>query len=165
MKLYMKILLITTTLQFGVVKTLPAQIPPFINYQGFLTDVFTGNPSDTTVTMNFTIYDAETGGSSLWTESQTVSVKNGYFSVLLGKTNAISPVLFFMAAQRYLGVQVGDNDEMTPRKLMTSSAYSLVSGLANLSEDAAKLNGKEASEYITNTTTQTSSQPGFVLDK
>ena len=49
-----------------------AAVPEMINYQGVLTDD-TGTPIDITVSMTFTIYDAETDGNDLWTETTDLS--------------------------------------------------------------------------------------------
>ncbi len=41
-----------------------AQVPMLLNYQGRLTDP-SGNPKNGTFTMQFAMYDAETGGNQL----------------------------------------------------------------------------------------------------
>lgn len=54
-----------------------ASVPPAIAFQGNLTDPG-GVPVNGTVSMAFTIYNAPTGGTSLWTETQpSVSVSGG----------------------------------------------------------------------------------------
>ena len=50
-----------------------AQVPETMNYQGSLKQV-DGTPVSGAVQMTFTLYDALTGGSQLWTETQTVTV-------------------------------------------------------------------------------------------
>src|SRR4030067_1859369 len=57
-----------------------AAIPYTINYQGYLTDSG-GDPIDGTVSMVFSLYTVPTGGTALWSEIQSVSVKNGIYSV------------------------------------------------------------------------------------
>jgi len=111
-----------------------AELPPkFINYQGKLTNTG-GTPLNGTYSMIFTIYDAETGGSSQWTETQTsVAVNKGIFNVILGSgadgnpettgdNNPISPSVFY-SSQRWLGIKVGTDSEMTPRQKLTSVPY------------------------------------------
>ena len=69
-----------------VILTFPAvaDVPKTINYQGRLTDDL-GAPVTSTVSMTFTIYDAETVGDSKWTETHpTVSVVDGLFNAILG---------------------------------------------------------------------------------
>lgn len=60
-----------------------AAVPHLINYQGKLMDS-SGNPvPDDTYSITFGIYDAATGGSKLWEETQSVAVATGVFGVLL----------------------------------------------------------------------------------
>src|SRR5581483_4860595 len=62
--------------------------PGQISYQGYVTDA-NGVPLATNAPVNydifFHIYDSPQGGNVLWGELQTVTVNNGYFSVLLGQ--------------------------------------------------------------------------------
>jgi hypothetical protein len=105
-----------------------AQVPQLINYQGKLTKS-TGAPVDTTIPMVFTIY-ADSGGTiSKWSETQTaVKVEKGVFNVLLGSVNPI-PDSVFDGSIRYLGVKVGGDPEITPRKAMVSVAYAYRAGV------------------------------------
>lgn len=62
--------------------------PDRMTYQGYLVDnggLPLGNSSPKNYDVLFGIYAAETGGTSLWEEKQTVTVDKGYFSVLLGE--------------------------------------------------------------------------------
>ena len=114
------------------------QVPQLMNYQGKLTQ--TGTCSlDTTITMVFAIYADSTTASYLWTETQnSVKVEDGIFNVILGSITSI-PDSVFNGSIRYLGVKVGADNEMTPRKPLVSvgyafhattadSAYNVVSG-------------------------------------
>jgi hypothetical protein len=105
-----------------------AEVPQMINYQGKLTKS-TGAPVDTTIPMVFTIY-ADSGGTiSKWSETQTaVKVEKGVFNVLLGSVNPI-PDSVFDGSIRYLGVKVGGDPEITPRKAMVSVAYAYRAGV------------------------------------
>lgn len=99
-----------------------AEVPRMINYQGKITTP-QGALIDTTISMVFTIYDDSAGGSALWTETQTsVAAEKGIFSVLLGSVNPIWDTVF-TGDLRYLGIKVGDDPEMTPRKAIVSMAY------------------------------------------
>jgi hypothetical protein len=54
-----------------------AQVPPAFTYQGVLQDNH-GNPvPDGDYTVRFKLYPAATGGTALWTESQTVACEDG----------------------------------------------------------------------------------------
>jgi len=54
--------------------------PQSINYQAYLTNN-AGVPVNETPAITFRIYDAETGGSLLWSDVLAVPVINGIFSV------------------------------------------------------------------------------------
>jgi hypothetical protein len=65
-----------------------AQTPQFMTYQGYLTDqngvaLATNGPQNFDVV--FRIWNQPTAGNELYGELQTVTVQNGYFSVLLGQ--------------------------------------------------------------------------------
>ena len=75
----------------------PAAPPNLINYQGSLTDTG-GVPVDGSFPMTFRIYDVATGGTPLYEESQSVTVTQGIYNVLLGSITptigTFSPALF-----------------------------------------------------------------------
>jgi microcystin-dependent protein len=98
-----------------------------INYQGYLTDS-SGNPVNDTLDMVFRLYSVESGGSHLWTETQSVEVQDGLFSVLLGSVEPLSQSLFVQNDNLWLGIAVGA-DEMTPREKLASAPYALAGGL------------------------------------
>ena len=82
-----------------------AEVPGLMNYQGTLSDA-DGVALDTTVSMTFRIYTDSTGGSMVWSESQSaVAVGSGMFNVLLGSVNEIADTVFSDPV-RWLGVQV-----------------------------------------------------------
>jgi hypothetical protein len=96
--------------------------PQRINFQGKLINPTTNNPQTGNVNLTFNLYNVPTGGSSLYTETQNVTLNNGVFSVEIGTINAISRELF-LGASVYLGVTVGSDSEMTPRQDLVMSAY------------------------------------------
>jgi len=98
------------------------EVPGLMNYQGTLTDEH-GMAMDTTVSMAFSIYTDSTGGSTVWTETQpVVIVSSGVFNVLLGNVNSISDTVF-KDPERWLGIQVGGDAEMTPRQRIAAVGY------------------------------------------
>ncbi|MCB0044153.1 MAG: hypothetical protein KDD92_01850 [Caldilineaceae bacterium] len=106
-----------------------ADAPGLINYQGFLTDSG-GSPLSTTVTLRFTLYDADTGGTNLWQETHSnVSVNGGHFSLVLGSINPLTTSLF-SSETRYLETSVdttNTNSNFTdlPRQRFTSVPYAM----------------------------------------
>ena len=74
-----------------------AQVPRQINYQGYLTNPG-GAPVNATVAMEFNLYDAPIGAApALYSETQTVTVSNGTFNVLIGSVTALPPALALAA--------------------------------------------------------------------
>ncbi|MCC6477490.1 hypothetical protein IT157_10595 [bacterium] len=95
-------------------------IPQLINYQGQLTSP-SGTPLDTTVAMSFALYDSVSGGTAVWTETHpSVTVTDGLFSVQLGSVTSLPDVF---AVNRWLGVTVGGDTELSPREQLISVAY------------------------------------------
>src|SRR5512147_1266968 len=106
-------------------------VPGTINYQGYLTDSL-GTPINSTVLIVFSLYsDPGPGGTPLWTETQNVVVAGGVYSVTLGSVSPINPATVPFDAQYYLGVKVGTDPEMTPRKALTSVGYAFRAGAAD----------------------------------
>ena len=101
--------------------TSSAQVPQLINYQGVLTntdgELITGE-----YYVQFSIYDSESGGEALWSEMQDVAVSEGLFHVMLGSITLI-PHSVFDGGDKYLGVKVGAEPEMTPRRRVVSVPY------------------------------------------
>jgi hypothetical protein len=97
-----------------------AQVPETLNYQGTLLDSAGSPVSDGDYSITFRIYNTDTGGTALWTETQTVTVTDGIFNVILGST---VPVTLLFDVPYWLGVSVGADPELAPRAELTSTAY------------------------------------------
>lgn len=100
--------------------------PQKINYQGLLKDS-SGDPVTGTVSITFTIYDAASSGSVLWQETHSsVAVAEGGFSVVLGAGDVPAALGddVFSASERWLGITIGADPELTPRTQMVSVPYS-----------------------------------------
>jgi hypothetical protein len=89
-----------------------------VNYQGRLSDS-DSMPLDGTYGMSFALYDAAADGSLIWgpEEHTAVEVSDGLFSVGLGSLTPISSTVWGSGAS-YLGVQVGNDAEMSPREVV-----------------------------------------------
>jgi len=98
-----------------------AQVPTTISYQGVLTDASGTVVPDGSYKLTFKLYDVETGGTALWSETQSVLVSKGIFSVALG---SVTPIGLAFDKPYWLGVTVGTGTELTPRIALTGSAYS-----------------------------------------
>lgn len=118
-----------------------------MTYQGYLVDangtaLANGNPVNYTVV--FRIYAASSGGSSLWSESQTVTVDKGNFSVVLGEgvqegSEPKGPLSALFASpnasDRFIGITVkglsGGDPEIMPRLRLLPSPYAFLARSAN----------------------------------
>ncbi|MBI1818051.1 MAG: hypothetical protein HYR72_23980 [Deltaproteobacteria bacterium] len=118
-----------------------ADVPNLLNYQGRLTDP-AGAPKNGTFTMQFAVYDAESAGNQLpigsaWAETQTVTVTNGVFNVLLGSVTALPANVFTGGPSdaagplRFLQVTV-DGEALSPRRRIVSAAYAMSGGANGL---------------------------------
>lgn len=126
-----------------------ADVPKFINYQGKLTNK-SGTPLNGAYTMTFTIYDAV--GTHLWTENQSsVAVNNGIFNVILGSgadgvpdtaDDTLVTESVFSDVNRWLGVKVGTDSEMSPRQKLNTTPY------AFKANDSAKISGLSLSQVL-----------------
>jgi hypothetical protein len=120
---------------FLLLSTALSEVPQMINYQGKLTTP-QGALIDTTVRMTFAIYPVSTDGIPLWSETHnSVVVEKGIFSILLGSITSI-PSQVFEEKERYLGIKVGDDPEMTPRKRIASVAYAYKAEYADTADYA-----------------------------
>ena len=118
--------------------------PEAMTYQGFLVDA-NGNPLATNNPANypviFRIFAAPSGGSSLWSEQQIVTVDNGNFSVILSEGTLVgepkpllSAVMGTNGADRYIQLSVtigGSTLDMLPRMRLLPAPYAFLSTSAS----------------------------------
>lgn len=96
-----------------------AVVPGTIPIQGRLADS-AGNPLNGVYTFTFSLYEQNTGGAPLCSDSQALSVKDGLFEFSMGYC------WDDLSGQRvYLGVKVGSDAEMTPRQIINPVPYAL----------------------------------------
>ncbi|NOY94276.1 MAG: hypothetical protein GXP55_24120 [Deltaproteobacteria bacterium] len=96
----------------------PAQIP----IQGFLADD-AGVPVDASPSFLFALYNAETGGAPIYTETQSVLVEGGFFTAYLGDGSALDLAIFRDNSPLYLGVSIDGGSEMSPRTQFATVPY------------------------------------------
>lgn len=97
-------------------------MPATISYQGVLSNGDESPVQDGTYELTFAIHDAAEGGIELWTETQSVTVVNGIFNVILGTVN---PLQISFDQPYWLAIQINNGQELTPRIELTASPYSL----------------------------------------
>ena len=111
--------------------------PGMFYYSGRLTDD-TGQPVDDMLSIVFSVYDGASDGTPLWTETHPdVVVESGSYSVLLGSVNPI-PSSVFAGGDRWLGIKVSTDSEMTPRQCIAGVPYAI---------NADMVDGKHASDF------------------
>lgn len=89
-----------------------AQAPQLIDFQGKLSFAANGSSVNGSTSITFRIFNASTGGSMLWSETQTVAVQNGSFNVLLGGITSLANLSFGQSL--FLELVVG-SDTLLPR--------------------------------------------------
>lgn len=95
-------------------------VPNLISYQGKLVNG-SGAPLDGTYNIKFSIYDAANNGTEKWSETQSVAVSGGIYTVLLGSVTGLVPANF-TSDQLYLQIQVG-SEILTPRQILTTTGF------------------------------------------
>jgi len=94
-----------------------------LSIQGFLKKSDGTALTDGEYSLKFRIYNVETGGTALWTETQsTVEVTGGIYSAILG---AVTPLNIAFTEPYFVSVAVGSGTEMVPRIPLTSAPYAL----------------------------------------
>lgn len=107
--------------------SLQAAVPGLVSYQGRLTTAAGDPVPDATYFLRFQIYDAPTGGTSLWNSNiQPVVVTGGVYTYLLGQDVPL-PDGIFNSGNRWLGITVGGDAEMTPRQQFLAAPFTFVS--------------------------------------
>lgn len=94
-----------------------------LSFQGALQKASGANFDDGEYAMTFRLYESETGGSAVWSETQdAVDVLGGVFNTLLGTVNPLNAAF---DKTYFLGISVNYGVEMVPRIRLTASPYSL----------------------------------------
>jgi hypothetical protein len=121
-----------------------ATVPPLIPFSNVATDEG-GSSLSGVLQITFSLYNAQQGGTPLWTETQNnIQLDStGHYSVQLGitKPNGVPTTLFTTGEARWLGVRIAEQVEQ-PRVLLLSVPYALKAG------DAATIGGLPPSAFV-----------------
>jgi hypothetical protein len=116
-------LAVTALAAVGVRAATSYTAPTTLGYSGTLLSG-SSPAADGNYVLTFTLFGAATGGTALWTETQTsVPVTAGRFSVVLGATTAI-PRTALDSTTPWLEIRVG-SEVLSPRQQVTSVPYAL----------------------------------------
>ena len=93
-------------------------------YQGYLTDHNGEALVDGSYEITFRLYDQDQAGQVLWTETRTVDVTGGTFSLHLGQENSLEQVDFSIA--RFLSLELQGETETAERTRLSAVPFSLL---------------------------------------
>ncbi|MBN2172108.1 MAG: hypothetical protein JW819_12385 [Candidatus Krumholzibacteriota bacterium] len=105
-----------------------ADVPRTLSYQGLLRDDSGAIVPDGDYTLTFRLYGAPVGSYPIWQETQTLTVNRGVFDALLGAETPLNPTF---AAPYWLGIQIGEEPELTPYVPLSASPYALRAAVAD----------------------------------
>lgn len=132
-----------------------AAMPESLDYQGYLTDS-SGSPVFGPADITVSLYNVETEGSVLWSQTTNIFINNGSFAIILegGSGNAFPANLFDDAL--WLGLTVNSDQEMSPRQRLNATPFSFVAkfaetaGTANNSLSVKGLDGDALIQIFNN---------------
>jgi hypothetical protein len=130
-----------------------AEAPDVITFQGRLSNAQNSQPVTGCLNMIFSIYTSQNATTPIWAEAHTspcVQVTNGQFSADLGSLVSFSSKGLQFDEQYFLGIRVGTDNEMNPRKPLTSVAYALHALHAQNSDHANNSDHSNNSENANN---------------
>ncbi len=152
-------------------------MPRMISYQGVLKDA-EGNVLTGTHALTLRIYDAEIGGSEVWSDAMELEISNGLFTAILGSSPA-APLNLAFDVPYWLGLSVDGEDELEPRLTLAAAPYaftaaslepdvvSSVDGVANDEGDIDLIAGENITitpDDVSNTITIATTGGGGTLD-
>ena len=166
-----KFLLLATTLAIHSAALAETQVPSLINYQGHVTTsagvaIGAGSSVNRIVTFRFWKSATDTAAASrLYSETQTVTILNGDFSVLIGSgaavdgeaNSAASMAAVFANKEVFLGITVDDGNtattdaEVTPRQQLVSTAFAFRASVAESVDNGAISNTMLAPNAVNTT--------------
>lgn len=98
-------------------------VPSVVGFEGQLANAAGQPVADGNYTITFSLYSQAEAGTALWNETQNVAVADGLYSVQLGSETPLNPTHF--EGNRWLGVQVSGDSEMSPRIPISAVPFAL----------------------------------------
>ena len=146
----------------------PSKVPSLISYQGNITSaagvpIGAAAPENRVLTFRFWNHPTDTAAENrLYSESQTVTLLNGDFSVLIGngtpvtnEENLLTMAGVFSSKEVFLGITVDDADaatadpEMSPRQQIATTAFAFRATVAEGVDAGAITTDMLASNAVT----------------
>ncbi len=94
-----------------------------ISFQGKVVNSNGTNVTNGSYTFVFRLYDVDTAGTHIWTETKSLTVTDGIFQTNLGDTTALPGSVDFNTDNIYLGINFNSDGEMSPRVRFTAAPY------------------------------------------
>ncbi|MEA1925899.1 MAG: hypothetical protein U9M90_01470, partial [Patescibacteria group bacterium] len=136
-----------TALVFGIDR-INAQTTENIDVSAYIVDVNNEEIPNGDYEVRFALYTTDRAERSLdpddsqvWQETQTVMIYNGLLKAYLGEINSFPTTVDFAAQQYFLGIRIGEDDEMVPRKRVGAVPLALDAMNAATAANALSLNG------------------------
>ncbi|MFA6391164.1 MAG: hypothetical protein WCW66_00230 [Patescibacteria group bacterium] len=117
-----------------------AAVPAQVSYQGQLTNA--GAPASGELVFAFRIFDQNTAGSLLWSDTDTLTVTNGLFDAYLG-SNTPLPKEIFTGAALWLEIDVA-GETLEPRQQIVTVPYAFRSAMSDTAIVALNASGGES---------------------
>ncbi len=113
---------------FASIASAAVKLPDTLSYQGRLLNAAgTAPAADGSHSIIFKIYDALAGGTLMWSETDSVTTSNGYFTTLLGNgipfESSGFATTFDFTKEGFLTLAVDGDADMSPRMTMSATAY------------------------------------------
>lgn len=112
-----------------------AKAPNLLSYQGSI-KATSGVAINQNMNVTYRIYNQENGGTAVWSETNAVEIKNGFFNTYLGTKSELN---INFSEELWLEV-VLENGEVMPRTRLAANPYSFQAGIASFADtsDVAK---------------------------
>ncbi|HOX85764.1 MAG TPA: tail fiber domain-containing protein [bacterium] len=114
------------------------QIPRIISFQGVLADADNVASTDTMRVFTFKLFTSPDASTALWSETQTVRLYQGVFTVYLGEAQPLDAI--HLTGSCYLGIFLESGEELLPRIKLSSVPYAISAVYA----DSLRFGGFEA---------------------
>ena len=97
-------------------------IPQLLKHQGYMSNN-QGTPITGSANVTFKLYTVASEGTSIWTQTISVTFDGGYYSVVLGPGTPEFSIELFDVSDLYLGITLGEQTEFLPRTRIASVPY------------------------------------------
>ena len=113
-----------------LLSTTALAVPMELTHQGRLLDS-AGTPLDGPHDVTISLSDARTGGTTVWTETSTLNIEDGFYAKALG-VDSSNPLALddFDADELYVSIAVDGGSDIGDRQRLRSAPYALRAGAA-----------------------------------